>query len=43
MKRAELVAAIREKLMGRRVVWAGLRGDDVEPLADLPERSQGGP
>lgn len=39
MRRADLVAAIRQRLMGRRVVWAGLRGDDVEPLADLPELS----
>ena len=39
MRRDDLVNAVRSKLSGRSVVWAGLRGDDVEPLADLPELS----
>lgn len=37
MNRKEMVGAVRAELDGRRVVWAGLRGDDVEPLTDLPE------
>lgn len=32
-----MVRDIRAGLGGRRLVWAGLRGDDVEPLTDLPE------
>lgn len=32
-----LVRAVEEALDGRRLVWAGIRGDDVEPLVDLPQ------
>src|SRR5689334_230136 len=27
---------VEARLEGRSVVWAGIRGDDLEPLADLP-------
>jgi hypothetical protein len=37
VERAELLAAVERKLGNRQLVWAGLRGDDIEPLADLPQ------
>lgn len=37
MDRASLLADISGRLGRRRLVWAGLRGDDVEPLSDLPQ------
>lgn len=39
MRRRELLQQVRRALRGRRLVWAGIRGDDVEPLGDLPELS----
>lgn len=37
MKRVELLRQVSNKLGDRRLVWAGLRGDDIEPLADLEQ------
>ena len=37
MNRAELLREVSAKLSHRRLVWAGIRGDDAEPLADLPQ------
>ena len=37
MNRRELVREISRRLSGRRLVWAGVRGDDAEPLTDIPE------
>ena len=37
MTRAELLAEVSSRLGDRRLVWAGLRGDDIEPLADLDQ------
>lgn len=37
MDRDALLAAVVERLGHRRLVWSGLRGEDVEPLADLPQ------
>jgi len=39
MRRRELLRTVRATLDGRKLVWAGLRGDDVEPLSDVPELS----
>ena len=39
MKRQALVDLISSALGGRRLVWFGTRGDDVEPAAELPELS----
>jgi hypothetical protein len=36
-ERAALLAEVERRLGDRRLVWAGLRGDDIEPLADLPQ------
>lgn len=36
MERARLLHEVAHRLGRRKLVWAGLRGDDVEPLADLP-------
>ncbi|MCV7097493.1 hypothetical protein [Mycobacterium kubicae] len=35
--RVRLLAEVCQRLGNRRLVWAGLRGDDIEPLADLPQ------
>lgn len=35
--RASLLADVERRLGDRRLVWAGLRGDDIEPLSDLPQ------
>jgi hypothetical protein len=32
-----LLAAVSQRLGRRRLVWSGLRGEDVEPLVDLPQ------
>ena len=37
MNRAALLRQITDKLGNRRLVWAGIRGDDAEPLGDLPQ------
>lgn len=37
VERASLLAEVERRLGGRRLVWAGLRGDDIEPLSDLPQ------
>lgn len=37
MNRAALLRDVSAKLGHRRLVWAGIRGDDAEPLADLPQ------
>jgi len=37
MDREKLLAAVAERLGDRRLVWSGLRGEDVEPLTDLPQ------
>ena len=37
MDRDLLLAAVSERLGRRRLVWSGLRGEDVEPLVDLPQ------
>jgi hypothetical protein len=33
--RAALLAEVSRRLGRKRLIWAGLRGDDIEPLADL--------
>ena len=35
--RGPLLAAVERRLADRRLVWAGIRGDDIEPLSDLPQ------
>ena len=37
MRRAELFAEVAARLGQRRLVWAGLRGEDIESIADLPQ------
>jgi hypothetical protein len=37
VNRAALFRDVSAKLGHRRLVWAGIRGDDAEPLADLPQ------
>jgi ATP-grasp domain len=37
--RGGLLAEVERRLGDRRLVWVGLRGDDIEPLADLPQLS----
>ena len=37
VKRAALLRDVSAELRHRRLVWAGIRGDDAEPLADLPQ------
>lgn len=37
--RARLLARVVEALGDRDLVWSGLRGDDVEPLRDVPQLS----
>ena len=39
MRRRSLLQLVRSELRGRKLVWAGIRGDDVEPLSDIPEVS----
>ena len=36
MTRQALIDAVSERLAGRRLVWAGVRAEDAEPLASLP-------
>lgn len=36
MERTRLLREVSRRLGRRKLVWAGLRGDDIEPLADLP-------
>ena len=35
--RGALMAEVTRLLGNRRLVWAGIRSDDIEPLADLPQ------
>jgi hypothetical protein len=35
--RDQIIQEIAERLGPRDLVWAGIRGDDAEPLADLPQ------
>jgi len=37
MDRATLLREVSSRLGDRRLVWAGLRADDIEPLSDLPQ------
>jgi hypothetical protein len=37
MDRGELLRKVSKRLGKRAVVWAGIRGDDIEPLTDLPQ------
>jgi hypothetical protein len=37
VNRATLLREVSAALGNRRLVWAGIRGDDAEPLADLPQ------
>lgn len=37
MDRAALLRTVSSRLGDRRLVWAGLRADDIEPLTDLPQ------
>ncbi len=37
MDRSRLVKEVSRRLGNRRLVWAGLRGEDIEPLSDLPQ------
>ena len=37
MLRTGLLTEVSRRLGNRGVVWAGIRGDDAEPLADLPQ------
>src|SRR5580700_1119595 len=37
VNRVALLRDVSAKLRHRRLVWAGIRGDDAEPLADLPQ------
>ncbi len=37
MDRSQLLHQVSRRLGNRRLVWAGLRGEDIEPLADLPQ------
>lgn len=39
MDRRALIAALDARLGKRQLVWAGIRGDDVESLTDLPQTS----
>lgn len=39
MDRASLVRQVEHALGYRHLVWAGIRGDDVESIADLPQLS----
>lgn len=36
MDRKKLLRAVSKRLGTRSLVWAGIRGDDVEPITDLP-------
>lgn len=35
--RSDLLGQVADALGNREVIWSGLRGDDVEPLRDLPQ------
>lgn len=37
MNRGQLLAQVSARLGNRQLVWAGLRGDDIEPIADLEQ------
>jgi hypothetical protein len=37
VNRAKLLKMVSDELGHRRLVWAGIRGADAEPLADLPQ------
>lgn len=37
VERGPLLADVERRLGDRRLVWAGIRGDDIEPLADLSQ------
>jgi hypothetical protein len=37
VNRVALLRDVSAELRHRRLVWAGIRGDDAEPLADLPQ------
>jgi ATP-grasp domain len=37
VNRAALLRDVSAALGNRRLIWAGIRGDDAEPLADLPQ------
>ena len=36
-ERDRLIGDVVRRLGNRRLVWVGLRGDDIEPLADIPQ------
>lgn len=36
-ERAELLRQVTQRLGNRDLVWAGIRGDDIEPLRDVPQ------
>lgn len=36
-RRKQLRSLVVDELGNRRLVWSGLRGDDLEPLSDLPQ------
>ena len=37
--RNSIVAEVARRLDDRRLVWVGIRTDDLEPLADIPQLS----
>lgn len=37
MDRVTMASTIADRLGKRRLVWAGIRGDDVEPFTDIPQ------
>jgi hypothetical protein len=39
MERASLLRAVTDRLGNQQVIWAGLRGEDIESLSDLPQLS----
>lgn len=39
MNRDELLSAVSDLLGTRKLVWAGIRGEDIESIADLPQLS----
>lgn len=36
-ERGPMLAEVERRLGDRRLIWAGIRGDDIEPLSDLPQ------
>jgi hypothetical protein len=37
VRRDKLIRQVSRALGRRRLIWSGIRGDDIEPLADLPQ------